>query len=85
MSQVNMESNKDNDLVYFCDTKRHLTCKPFSRENLHRMAENLGLARAWFHTKPVDHYDIPVKRIEEITKRCTLVSMRRIYEISSGL
>jgi len=45
------------------------------------MAEDLGLARGWFHK---DHYDMPVKRIEEITKRCTIVSSKDIVRIIKG-
>ena len=72
-------------LRYFCDKERHLVCLPYSRENLHFMAEDLGIARAWFHIHPVDHYDIPKKRIQEITARCNLVSKREIYQIAKGI
>ena len=42
------------------------------------MARDLGIKRCWFHR---DHYDIPFKRIEEITKKCTLVDSKQILKI----
>lgn len=48
------------------------------------MADELNLERHWFHkgkrNKP--HYDIPIKRIEEITSKChDIVSDREIVKI----
>ena len=72
-------------LAYFCDTDRHLVCWPFSEENLHRMARDLGIKRCWYHSSArFPHYDIPKRRIEEITSRCTLVSSRDILSIIKG-
>ena len=68
-------------LTYYCDDYRHLVCVPYSIENLHRMAEDLGIKRCWFHGGKKPHYDIPTRRIEEIKKKCELVSIRKIYEI----
>lgn len=68
-------------MLYLTDGKRHLVCYPYSVENLHIMAENLKLKRCWFHK---DHYDIPKKRIEEITSKCLLVSSKDIVRIKNG-
>jgi len=65
-------------MEYICDTKRHLICVPYSIENLHKMAEELNIKRCWFHK---NHYDIPKKRIEEITMKCRVVSSKEIVEI----
>lgn len=65
-------------MEYFCDEKRHLVCVPYSNENLHRMAEELGIKRCWFHK---NHYDIPKKRIAEIQAKCTVVSPKIILKI----
>lgn len=65
-------------LRYYCDTKRHLVCKPYSIANLHLMAKNLGINKCWFHK---NHYDIPKKRIEQIMKRCKVVDSREIVDI----
>jgi len=68
-------------MVFFCDEKRHLVCTPYSIENLHIMADQLGIKRCWFHR---DHYDIPKRRILEIQSRCSIVGSREIIEIIKG-
>jgi hypothetical protein len=45
------------------------------------MAEDLGIKRCWFHK---DHYDMPKRRIEEITQKCQMVSAREIARIARG-
>jgi hypothetical protein len=68
-------------MKYYTDGCRHLVCVPYSVENLHAMAENLGIKRGWFHK---DHYDIPKRRIAEIEDRCYMVSSREIVRIIKG-
>lgn len=68
--------------MYFTDGKRHLVCLPYSIENLHNMAADLGIGRHWFHK---NHYDIPKKRMDEITSKCTLVSSKDIVKIIRGV
>ena len=65
-------------MKYYCDKYRHLVCIPYSIENLHTMAENLGIRKCWFHKS---HYDIPKKRIGEITKKCILIKSQRLLNI----
>ena len=65
-------------MLYFCDLKRHIVCTPYSVENLHKMADELGIKRAWFHK---DHYDIPKRRINEIHKKSIIISSREIVGI----
>jgi len=60
-------------MEYYCDNFRHLICVPYSIENLHKMAEDLGIKRCWFHK---DHYDIPKRRLDEIMDKCTIVDTR---------
>lgn len=69
------------EIEYFCDNKRHLVCKPFSIENLHKMADDLNINRCWFHNAKHPHYDIPKKRVIEISSKCTVVSQRDILSI----
>jgi len=45
------------------------------------MAEDLNIKRCWFHK---DHYDIPLRRIEEITEKCEVVSSKEIVKIKNG-
>ena len=41
------------------DGKRHLIVTPYTRTNLHAVAERMGLKRHWFHASPYPHYDLP--------------------------
>lgn len=69
-------------LRYFCDTARHLVCVPYTVDNLHRAARELGIKKCWFHnSKNHPHYDIPKLRIAEISAKCTVVSSREILAI----
>jgi hypothetical protein len=68
-------------MKFFCDDGRHLICVPYSIENLHAMAEELGIKRCWFHNMKYHHYDIPKRRIAEIQAKCTVVSDREILAI----
>lgn len=65
-------------LTYVTDEKRHLICVPYSIENLHQMAKELDIKKCWFHK---NHYDIPKQRIDEIEKKCKIVSTKEIIEI----
>lgn len=77
-SNLTADENTEPTLEYCCDNARHLICLPYSVRNLHTMAANLGINRCWFHR---DHYDIPKKRIKEITEQCMVVSSKEIVEI----
>lgn len=63
-------------MKFYSDNKRHLICEPYSVENLHLMAQNLGIKRCWFHSKPYPHYDIPKRRIKEIAEKTELISQK---------
>jgi len=69
------------ELIYYCDTCRHIVCVPYSKTNLHKMAKKLKIKRYWFHK---NHYDMPKRRIDEITSKCILVSSRDIVKIIKG-
>jgi hypothetical protein len=68
-------------MIYYCDNSRHLVCYPYSIENLHKMANSLGIKRCWFHK---NHYDIPKRRIIEIQGMCEIVSSKQIVKIIKG-
>lgn len=69
-------------LTYYCDNKRHLVCKPYSIENLHKMALDLNINKCWFHSsKSKYHYDIPKRRLKEIMSKCVIVSSKDIFKI----
>lgn len=67
--------------MYVTDGKRHLVCIPYSTENLHAMAADLSIGCHWFHK---NHYDIPKKRMDEISSKCTHVSSKDIVKIIRG-
>lgn len=73
--------NQIEKIEYYTDGERHLVCLPYSKENLHKMAEDLNIKRCWFHK---NHYDIPLRRKEEIENKCTLVSSKDIVRIIRG-
>lgn len=45
------------------------------------MAIDLRIKRCWFHK---DHYDIPIRRINEIQLKCIIVTDRDIVRIKNG-
>jgi hypothetical protein len=65
-------------MIYVTDKKRHLVCFPYTLENLHIMAEDLGIGKHWFHK---DHYDIPKKRKEEIEGYCIVLHTKEIVKL----
>jgi len=71
---------------YICDESRHLVCIPYSEENLHKMAKELKLGKWWYHKSKsgLAHYDIPKKRIKEITALCEVVETKEIVKIIKG-
>lgn len=73
-------------MEYYCDDSRHIVCVPYTLENLHKMAEDLGIAKSWFHRGKNEnsHYDMPKRRIEEITSKCNLVPSTVIVDIIRG-
>ena len=70
------------EMKYICDSSRHLVCLPYSIENLHIMAKELNIKQCWFHK---NHYDIPKRRIVEISSKCQIVSSQEILKIIKGL
>lgn len=71
-------------MEYLCDEKRHLICVPYSVDNLHAMAEALGIKRCWFRAGGRNyhpHYDIPARRVDEIKGKCRVTTDREIFRI----
>lgn len=69
---------------FLSDSMRHLVCVPYNVENLHAMAEALGIKRCWFHGGDHAHYDIPKRRIAEIAAKTEVVSAREILKVIKG-
>lgn len=70
-------------LTYYCDGPgRHLVCVPYTINNLHEMAVDLNIKRCWYHASAsFKHYDIPKRRIDEISVRCVVVSSKELLTI----
>lgn len=73
-------------MTYLYDTGRHLICVPYSIENLHLMAKDLGLKKCWFHAKKKKkqaHYDIPKseKQRAHIESQSRLISKQLLLSI----
>lgn len=69
-TQVPEHLSNVSSLRFYCDEGRHLVCVPYSVENLHRMADEQGIKRCWFHNGSYAHYDIPKRRRAEIVHGC---------------
>lgn len=83
---VEFDSLRDCQMQYYCDDQRHLMCQPYSIENLHAMAEALNIKRCWYHYSRYPHYDIPKRRIAEVTAKCVKVSCKDLLAmIKAGL
>lgn len=65
-------------MKYYCDTKRHLICEPYSIENLHKMAVELKINVCWFHGGKYPHYDIPLNKKEYIESICEVISSKEL-------
>ena len=78
----NTDIMKTIHMEYLCDNKRHLICVPYSIGNLHKMADDLNIKRCWFHK---NHYDIPKRRIEEVTDKCRVISPQEVVKIINSL
>lgn len=64
------------------DEMRHLITEPYSIENLHEAAKQLGIKRCWFHK---DHYDIPKRMMKRMSETVAeKVSPREIVRIRRG-
>lgn len=45
------------------------------------MAQNLQINKCWYHKGKFPHYDIPKKRIEEITNKCKIITSQELVTI----
>lgn len=73
-------------MKYYADKARHLVCVPYTVENLHAMAAELGIKRYWFHSGARwQHYDIPKRRIEDILvdPRVDVVTSKELLRLIS--
>ena len=72
---------EDAKLTYWYDDNRHLICTPYSIDNLHRMAQDLGIPRHWYHKGRLPHYDIPIMMLDRIPNQAYNTDTRTIVWI----
>jgi hypothetical protein len=73
-------------VTFYCDGGgRHLVCVPYTVANLHAMARVLGIGRHWFHAGRLAHYDVPKRRVQELTERAVCINSRQVLRIIKGL
>ena len=68
-------------MEYYCDHSRHLICVPYTIDNLHAMAKDLGIKRCWFHNAKFPHYDIPKRRVAEIQMKCHIITPKKLLQL----
>lgn len=69
-------------LEYYCDNQGHLVCLPYTIDNLHQMANELGLDQSHFKSHPKHaHYLISDNQKDTIMPQCHLVSSKHIIYI----
>lgn len=76
-------------MIFLTDGKRHLVCLPYSKDNLHAMAEQLGIKKHFYHAGKKNshpHYDIPANKKERmrIESRCVKISKESLLGIIKG-
>lgn len=65
-------------LQLFRDDERRLICKPYSRENLHLMAQEMKITRGWYVK---GYYLIPKKRLTEVERQSVLIESSELTKI----
>lgn len=65
-------------LEYFIDNNRRLVCKPYSQYNVHRMAENFKISKAFIGR---GFYTVPHKILPEVMEVATKITTEEIVEI----
>ncbi len=70
-------------MKYFVDKAGHLVCVPYSIENLHKMAKDLGIHKCHYHNTKKPHYDMPKRMLAKIDEidDVEVVSSKMIVDI----
>lgn len=73
-----MSNNKKSveELLYLTDGRKNIICLPYSIENLHQMAKELGMNEKYFNK---DHYVVPDHMVDEIEDKCGKVSTQTLF------
>ena len=71
------EKKSVEELLYLTDGHRNVICVPYSIENLHKMADDLGIKRSWFKE---DHYEIPDSYYPQFEDKCERVTTPTLFK-----
>lgn len=64
------------NLLYLSDTSKRLICMPYSKENMDKMANDLGLKSDWLKN---DHYVVPEDVYNDIDSSVSKVSTTTLF------
>lgn len=68
-------------MTIYVDDHRHLVCAPYTRANLHRAADLIGIRRCWFHARPYPHYDLPKRLADASAVELALLIDARMLDL----
>ena len=71
-----MNSDEIEQLLFLTDGRKNLICVPYSVENLHSMAHDLGIPTRYFDR---DKYKIPDVIRDDVEEKCEMVSSQTIF------
>jgi hypothetical protein len=71
-----MNSDEIEQKLFLTDGRKNLICVPYSVENLHSMAMELGIPTRFFDR---DKYKIPDTIRDDVEDKCELVSSQTIF------
>ena len=72
-----MSDKSVEELLYLTDGRKNVICIPYSIENLHKMADDLGMKKKYFKK---DHYEIPDDMVSEVEDKCDVVTTTTLFK-----
>lgn len=70
------ENKPVEELVYITDGVGNVICLPYSVENLHKMADDLGIKKTWYRD---GHYKVPKEIAEDLEEKCDKVTTTTLF------
>lgn len=64
------------ELIYITDGVGNVICLPYSVENLHKMADDLGIAKRWYRD---GHYKVPKEIADDLEEKCDKVTTTTLF------
>lgn len=70
------EKKSVEELIYITDGVGNVICLPYSVENLHKMADDLGIAKRWYRN---GHYNVPKEIADGLEEKCDKVTTTTLF------